>query len=68
MAITPTTLYFAQILKADNKWYYVAMSPFFLTESAALDCARVDASNKKAKDYRATSRVENIDENGCIVD
>lgn len=61
-----TTIYYAQILKTDNKWYYVAMSGFFLTPEAALDCARIAAKNKRAKDFRQIQVEAELDADGFI--
>lgn len=67
--MTTTTVYYPQIMKADNKWYYVRNAPFYLDQSFATTHARVFARNNPdiVKDFRAISKEVVLDEFNAIV-
>lgn len=62
-----TKVYYPQILKADNKWYYAPMCSFFLSFEGAIAAARISAYNRKGvKDVRVIERMVELDEEGHI--
>lgn len=64
-----TTVYYAQILKSDNKWYYVKNSPFYRESAGAHTHARVYARNNPdtVKDIRVISKDVQLNEFGAII-
>lgn len=61
-----TTIFYPMVLKENNKWYFLH-SPFFLTEQAAIDCARVACKNNGHKDFKTKSAQVVLNESGAII-
>lgn len=70
MQTRKVTVYYAQILKLDNKWYYVRNSPFYFEEAGATTHARLHARKNPdtVKDFRAIPREVTLNEFNAIID